>query len=642
MKKRGYSSSLFSNSRAQAAIFLVAAVVIVLAGVFYFFYQKQYAEKPVEIVQPEAAPVKSFVDNCLKNAAEDGLEKIGMGGGYINIPQTIVNDPRAYFTTLPGIGFKIPYWWHEGIESVPTLEFIQRQLELHVQTEIKNCVNKFEALHGRFEINELKEPIAEVQFNENDVSVSLAYQLEVIAKDKKFKTLIKNFNRIIPVRFKKVYEFAKLIMERENKDYFLERKTIDLFSINKEVPTTDFEASCRTKVWQLKNIKEEIKSMLRVDLPYIKIRGTDYNPEIYVPNPNGPNTYSNTYFQEHFVWDISPDAAQKYNNMKVAFTYDNWPMQVYARPSENGILKSNAQQGFDLMSFFCLHLWHFSYDINYPVIVSLSDLNPATNKEYHFSFPFKVNVNHNEPDRRSTGITLFETTADVSSDEFCNSLQNEITIFTVNNATGNDLTDVNLTFVCGRFYCDMGASNWLSLGAASGITKRFPFCNNGIIKGAKQGFAETKSFIQTNVDGRSYVLAMNPVKEFTNYKVITHLLSNPSSVQDIGPNEKASIMIKGKDNGYETYAVYPKDADFPLKLPESKDGTYEVTIYLVDGENIVGGYHGDWKITKDAVGSASEIVFHVLEQVAASDDDRFLFIAGLNSYSKKIPQPELK
>ncbi|MBI2650356.1 hypothetical protein HYX04_03505 [Candidatus Woesearchaeota archaeon] len=641
-KKRGAGKILLSNSKSQASIFLVMTAIVILSGVLYFLYQRQAVEKEVEIIQPELAPIKLYVDSCIKSAAEDGLERIGLSGGYIDIPQNINSNPGAYLTAFPGAGFKLPYWWHKGFEAVPTEEFINQQLSAHIKAEFKNCISNFEPFSGKFEVNELKDPIVDVQFNENDVSVALKYPLEIISKQGDFRAVLENFKYTIPIRFKKVYELAKLLMERENKDYFLEKKTIDLYSMDTDIPTTDVEATCNTKVWQLSSIRDKLKTLLRVNLPYIRIKGTDYNPNSYVPNPKGRSIYSQTYFQQHYIWEIDKDAAKKYSNMKVAFTYDNWPLSIYARPSQNGILRSNSQKGTDMLSFFCLHIWHFTYDISYPVQVSVFDQETDRNKAYKFNFAFEVAIDHNQPSRVNKGTTLFETEDTISSDDYCNAVQNEITIFTVNNATGDDIRDVNLTFVCGRFYCDIGKSNWLSFGAAAGLTKRLPYCVNGIIKGNKQGFEEAKSFVQTDVDGRSYVLGLNPIKEFKNYKIVKHLLSSPGASNDIAPNEKASIIIKGKGTGFESFAVYPKEADFPLRLPDGRDATYEVTIYLVDGENIVGGYSGDWKVGKDALRNAEEIVFHVVEQGEASDDERLLFAAGLSSYSKNIPSPELR
>lgn len=635
-KKRGVQDNLFFNSKSQAAIFIIIALIIISSGVLYFFYQRQSVEEEIDVVQPEIAPIKLYVENCIKSVAEDGLETIGLTGGYINIPSDINNNPLAYLSNLPE--FKIPYWWHDGVETIPTEDFISQQLASYVQSELKNCISNFEPFANRFEVNELSEPIAEIQFNENDVSVALKYRLEIVSKYGDVKQLVQNFKYTLPIRFKKVYELAKAIMERENIDYFLEKRTIDLYSIDIDIPTTDVEATCTAKTWQLSSVKEKLQTLLRVNLPYIRIKGTDYNPNSYVPNPKGRNVYQDTYFQQHYIWEIDKD-DKKYKNMKVSFAYENWPMEMFARPSQNGILRSNSQKGTDMLSFFCLHTWHFTYDMEYPALATIIDQETDKNKAYQFNFAFKVAIDHNQPNRQTTGTTFFETAADISSDEFCNDIQNEITIFTVNNATGEDIKDVNLTFICGRFYCDIGATDWLSFGAAAGLAKRLPYCVNGIIKGAKNGYAEAKSFVQTDVDGRSYVLAMNPLKEF-NYRIVKHPLSSPSSASELSSNEKASIYIKGNDISFETFAAYPKE-NFLLSIPE-KDATYEVTIYLANDENLVGGYISDWKVGKNEFKGTNEIIFHVVEQGIATDDERALFIAGLNSYSKNIPQPEVR
>jgi hypothetical protein len=123
--------------------------------------------------------------------------------------------------------------------------------------------------------------------------------------------------------------------------------------------------------------------------------------------------------------------------------------------------------------------------------------------------------------------------------------------------------------------------------------------------------------------------------------IIKHRLSSPGSASGLSSDEKASILIKGKDSNFESFAVYPKESDLPISIPE-KDAAYEVTIYLYDSQGLVGGYSADWKVSREMLKGAEEIAFHAVEQGPATDDERALFIAGLSSYSKNIPQPELK
>ena len=118
-KKRGVVNCIIPNSRSQATIFIVMALIILLVGVLYFFYQRISLNEEVDVVPKEVSPVKLYVDNCIKSTTEDGLELIGITGGYADVPAKISNDPRAYFSEFAN-GFKIPYWWHDGIDAVPS------------------------------------------------------------------------------------------------------------------------------------------------------------------------------------------------------------------------------------------------------------------------------------------------------------------------------------------------------------------------------------------------------------------------------------------------------------------------------------------------------------------------------------------
>ena len=57
---------------------------------------------------------------------------------------------------------------------------------------------------------------------------------------------------------------------------------------------------------------------------------------------------------------------------------------------------------------------------------------------------------------------------------------------------------------------------------------------------------------------------------------------------------------------------------------------------------MAGGYKAEWTVSPEEMENANEIVFHVLDQGFVSDDERFLFLTGLGSYSSKIPKPELR
>ena len=66
------------KKRGQAAIFMVAAIIILLLGVFFFYTEKASLEK-TELISPEIAPVKSFIDECISDAATQAITMLGLG-----------------------------------------------------------------------------------------------------------------------------------------------------------------------------------------------------------------------------------------------------------------------------------------------------------------------------------------------------------------------------------------------------------------------------------------------------------------------------------------------------------------------------------------------------------------------------------
>jgi len=102
----------------------------------------------------------------------------------------------------------------------------------------------------------------------------------------------------------------------------------------------------------------------------------------------------------------------------------------------------------------------------------------------------------------------------------------------------------------------------------------------------------------------------------------------------------------GKGIEFESFALYPKEDSSPLTILDGKDAAYEVSIYLTDNENdnILGGYVGEWKVSKNDLNSADEATFHIiaLEQEHPSEDDMSAFASKLSEHSKLVPAPEVE
>ena len=105
-----------------------------------------------------------------------------------------------------------------------------------------------------------------------------------------------------------------------------------------------------------------------------------------------------------------------------------------------------------------------------------------------------MNIDHNKPNREVKGMVIYKANNEPTSEEYCQSTQqNEITILTNNNVTQLPIDGVDLKFTCGRYTCAMGTTEWETsssgaMGAVALLTKKFPYCLNGILRGNKETF----------------------------------------------------------------------------------------------------------------------------------------------------------
>ena len=204
------------KKRGQATIFMVMAIVILLIGTFFFYSQKVSLQKQ-EILEPEIAQPKNFVEACVVSVAKQGIAILGLNGGYITFPEEIEKNPRSYLKLGPLKNIKIPYWWYEGISNIPSESFIAKQIEDYVINNLDSCIDDFSAFNN-FDVRKLGKIATKVTLNENDVSINVNYPIELIDKLNQTTIRLENFEQKLQIRLKKVYEAAKDIIESENKN----------------------------------------------------------------------------------------------------------------------------------------------------------------------------------------------------------------------------------------------------------------------------------------------------------------------------------------------------------------------------------------------------------------------------------------
>lgn len=651
-----------TKKRGQITVFIIIGLVILLTYFLLMNYRKE-SIKEIDMIQPEFIPIQDYVTKCTENLAREAIDIIGINGGYIYFPPWVQTNPNSYLKQSPIDSLKNPYWWFDGTEAVPTLEFMTSQIEQYTKEGISGCVGEFSNFKDQYDIIPGKESFEVItDIGEEDITVKTIYPIEI--RDKFNKTLAKitSFPVKIPIRLKKVHSLAKEILYRENRDYFIEKKAIDLISLDDdEVPTTGIAVQCGKKQWETGKVEKKIKQLLEKNLDYIKLKGSKYYStskitpyQLKDTNPySKSDTFNESYYNYHYIWDVTD---QKLDNMHISFFYDQkWPIKFAVRPSSGKVMRSNPQMAGKMLSAFCLHIWHFTYDVVFPVKVSIYDEKTERSEPYTFTFAFNAQINHNEPDRSTFASEDYDTTSTIQEEEYCADVRNRVTIYAVDKVSRDEMREANLTFTCGRFICSMGMTDNDWKNDAQGtpqFTASFPYCMNGIIRANKPGYEEGMAFIQTgrlagtepedNIGG-SFTVELRPVKEM-NYTVVKHKIMDQaiSGPKDLDSDEKAVIMLKNDKEAFNSESTYFANTTIPIKILDGAAYDYDLEIYVIDNESISAGYKNKWSVTQNDLVLGKNITFHILYQDFKDEEDRLGFLASIAENSKKLPPPEIK
>ena len=552
---------------------------------------------------------------------------------------------------------RIAMWYAEGSTEnlIPSITEIERQANEYIEANLPTCINNFTGVEEARVIQN-GEIESKLQITDKDVVAEITYPLTVINLKNDKVTNTEGFTTTVPLRFKKVYDLALEVLRAENRDPFLERKAIDLLALDPSIPLNGFEISCSKKTWFIPEIKEKFKDLVMVNYPFIKLVGTDYTmPE-------------NPYLMNHYQWNFNPNA--KYKDMTVSINYlPDWWMDLNAHPNKNGLLlQTGSQQASRMLSWFCMQLWQFTYDIRFPVEIRIVDKETKKHDKLVFSFGTEVSVKNNQPARGNIGLNLkTDLQEEYSSEDFCKDTQNEVIINLRNKekqslfAYGIKETHaVDLTFECGKFVCDLGKATDIGYGASYGWQGKLPFCYSGTITTHGEEFAE-ESFPINTFQPNTFTYYLKPMKQIQTIDARIYYSDTPwdLSFRRMRPTETVMITLSLISNEtYETSSFGTIEGEgqeanislaIPFEMPAYKDYTYKVDAWLIDNEKkedltkIVGMYTGNWTAEWDKLKLADKIVFNIPEFRPAPKDDVefFMYYLSLNNISKQLPGPEL-
>ena len=660
------------SSKAQATTFIIIGI-LALIGVVGVMYVTKLMTSEATLAEKPIDPVVAFTQECVQKISEQGVITLGQQGGYIYLdkfPLDFIEKAPFNSPVLKISNYQTaPYWYYQkegGYDrtEIPMLEktnkgdySVQDQLERYVEENLLFCLNGFEIFKEQGLVVEPEGEItANVIFTDEDIVVTVNYPITL--KKEGSTTKLDTFSTKLRVRLKKIYEFARDIATYEQTTTFLEQNTMNLITIygraDKDYLPPLFGGmdikDCGDMVyWMEDDVSSMFKNMLSMNLPYLKIRNSDFEG-IVVSEEKQPDQEKRENSQGIFDMMSKKISDTEYPGINVLFEYrPKFPLFVDL--GQKGMIKPPTQVDFNyLFGRKCVFVYKFAYSFKYPVLTTLIDKDSNINEQpYIFQFPMLAVTKANFP-RMGLGDYLGVEEKE-KTDYMCSADQRtsgDSIVTVIDKETTKPLADAMVYFQCGPAFveeynesgtlvnmtpfskrCFVGKSD-----EDGQFFSKFPPCWGGaILSVEKPGYAQEAIMLGDVVPAEKFttLLEMTPMKklklELKRYSVIPPekkeildaakkagtpvkqgiVLDDDAQVTecnlytppiDLEKNYEAMVTFKKVDptvtttNPY-TFALYKDELKPEIELAP---GTYQVEVLLVRHQK----WKGELDIKKDS------------------------------------------
>lgn len=495
--------------KGQVTVFVIIAILVIGVISFFIITRDQVDQ---EFIPEEHQPVSSFISACLYHTAEQGLRIIGEHGGYIEEEKTSSNPTEEKAVDFTGT--TVVYWHYMDSSNdckdcsfnseMPFLkkkdgsQSIEEELDNYIKNKLPECLDNFESINSQgFTIEELGEVIPDTQVDDESVIVNLNY---AIRSTKETEKVMSKYTAELPVNLKRVYGIAQNITEQSAKEKFLEHLTLNLISAFSGTNVEDLPSISETRfdtkqtVWIEQEVGERVKTMLSTYIQGILVENSDN----YITRPAIQNAFTQRLYDNMI---IPSSRVGNPSGMRVEFDYLEWPLYFYmgcdgaCKPES---LTSNF--GFP----FSLQRYNFVYDISYPAVVTIEDINAFNGDGYTFRFALESNIRNNKA-LEGDNLALKSIPSDTS--QLCQPSQRtsgNVTIKTLN-ANNAPIENAIISYKCGSETCTMGTTD-----EKGEYNSQFPVCINGIVTAIKQEHLGKKETITTLIDNDNEVSLVLP------------------------------------------------------------------------------------------------------------------------------------
>ncbi len=427
------------DRRAQVTIFIIVGILLlaIFAVVLYVTQNTVTTEfetegRPViQTVPQEFIALQEFTESCLQSVTEQGLVILGQQGGYI-YPSSLGDFSPIDPTNADGLSLDpllVPYWHYNAHENGAGTTFLQSlqpdlyddegeymsiesQLARYVEEELGTCLQDYTAFAGQGYAVDLGDKSAQVRVFDGYVDVIL--DMPLAAERDGANADLETFYSAVNLDLKGLYEFADALTSAEQENYFLEYHTLNVLSLHTGLDPEKFPPTLALEYdeivgtsWVTVALEEDLKDLLATYVPMLRY----YGAENFHRHEYALSDLSDIYQQTSDDMILSLDSLEvgEYDldaqGIAVNFDYFSWDPYLDLNAGDEQIDATSFYIDSPLPLFgvdISFNKYLNTYDISYPVLVTLQDENAFDGRGYSFSFALETNIINNEPVRSSS------------------------------------------------------------------------------------------------------------------------------------------------------------------------------------------------------------------------------------------------
>jgi len=476
-----------NSKKGQLTIFIIVGIVLLFSAALIIFIRQSITQykPPIEVtieqVPTELQPLQQYITKCISDVAKEGIKKAGIQGGYLDSSKLVVDDTNPTesegISLSPGGDVKVPYWYYMKssnncdsncqfsskqpmlYRTTGTGDSLEEQMDKYVEQRLSSCIGDFSPFKSQgFDVKQTSVH-ATTTIAKTEVFVQVDYPLTV-TKDGREEKLSKFIARV-PVNFGKFYDLATELTQKEQSYGYLENVALNLIEVysgvnEKKLPPladTTFD-STGFKRWILSDVKNNVEQLLAIHSQAFQAAGTsNFQGNFYT----GSNQLAQGLYGGLFILPLNHTYTSS-----AQFSYlPWWPSYLAVSPSKGELISPDTSSNLDqFLSSIHLNQYRFTYDLSYPVLISLSDPSALDGEGFVFQFALEANLRNNAVMKSDT--TLISFSGRPSQSLVCNPenfKSGEVTLDLSDSITEKPVDQADVYFSFGNEACFMGQTH---------------------------------------------------------------------------------------------------------------------------------------------------------------------------------------